>query len=146
MLRAKNLHKSFEMGHTKLAVLRGVTLSVKRGEFLVIEGASGSGKSTLLHLLGGLDVPDEGSVTFSKLDIFAAGDRQRRAYRNRDVGFIFQFYHLLPECNVLENVLMPRMVESSWLGWRSERRRATRENQSGASEPASRPRLPKESQ
>lgn len=127
MLRAEDLHKSYRMGHSEINVLRGVTLSVARGEFLVVEGASGSGKSTLLHLLGGLDVPDRGSVSFSKLNIFATGDAQRRAYRNRDVGFIFQFYHLLPECNVLENVLMPKMVESSWLRWRSQRRAATRD-------------------
>lgn len=127
MLRVENIHKKFVMGRSELHVLRGVTLSAERGEFLVVTGASGSGKSTLLHILGGLDEPDRGTVTFARQEIFTSGDRRRRAYRNRDVGFIFQFYHLLPECNVLENVLMPKMVESSWLGWPAARRKAVRD-------------------
>lgn len=127
MLRVENIHKAFVMGRSELHVLRGVTLSAERGEFLVVMGASGSGKSTLLHIIGGLDEPDRGTVTFAQQEIFTSGDRQRRVYRNRDVGFIFQFYHLLPECNVLENVLMPKMVESSWLGWPTARRKAVRD-------------------
>lgn len=124
MLQADQLHKSFTLGPSRICVLRGASLSAKRGEFLVIQGASGSGKSTLLHILGGLDEPDRGAVKFCGRDIFAMKDAQRRAYRNHDVGFVFQFYHLLPECTVLENVLMPRLVQCSMLGWPSQRRKA----------------------
>ncbi len=127
MLRARGLHKSYRMGRSHVHVLRGASLDVGRGEFLVIRGASGSGKSTLLHLLGALDIPDRGSVEFEGTDLFDRGDAIRRAYRRRSIGFVFQFYHLLPECNVLENVLMPRLVAHSLLGWRSARRTARRD-------------------
>lgn len=110
-----------------IRVLRGASVTAKRGEFLVIRGASGSGKSTLLHLLGALDVPERGTVEFEGRDVFALGRRARRAYRNRQVGFVFQFYHLLPECTVLENILMPQMVARSIGRWRSARRRARRD-------------------
>lgn len=124
MLRATNLHRSYKMGSESLRVLRGASITAEKGEFLVIRGASGSGKSTLLHLLGALDVPERGTVEFDGQDIFALGHKARRAYRNQQVGFVFQFYHLLPECTVLENILMPQMVAQSFAGWRSARRRA----------------------
>ncbi len=127
MLQAKELHKSYTLGRSTLHVLRGATLHVDAGELVVVEGTSGSGKSTLLHLLGALDVPDRGTVKFNGRDLFSASNARRRAYRNQDVGFIFQFYHLLPECTVLENVLMPRLVACSWWGWRSVRRQAVRD-------------------
>ncbi len=127
MLRALGLHKSYTIGRAPLKVLRGASLEAARGEFVVVSGASGSGKSTLLHLLGDLDVPDRGTVEFNGCDLFARRDGARRAYRNREIGFVFQFYHLLPECNVLENVLMPRMVTHSFWGWRRVRRRARRD-------------------
>jgi len=110
ILRARNLQKSYTMGRATVRVLRGVSVSVEPGEFLVVMGASGSGKSTLLHLLGALDVPDAGSVEFRGADLFSQSPARRGEYRNRDIGFVFQFYHLLPELSVLENVAMPRMV------------------------------------
>ena len=124
MLRATDIHKSYQMGRVPLKVLRGASLHVKRGEFLCIMGASGSGKSTLLHMLGALDLPDRGSVAFDGQDIYAASEAVRRAYRNSRIGFVFQFYHLLPECNVLENVLMAKLVAHSFWGWRTHRRQA----------------------
>ncbi len=123
LLKARDLHKSYLMGRSPLRVLKGVSLSVKAGEFLAVTGASGSGKSTLLHLLGALDVPDSGTVEFRGEDLFRQGDEARRRYRNRDAGFVFQFYHLLPECTVLENVVMPAMVGCSFWSWRRVRRK-----------------------
>ena len=127
ILQANGLHKTYQLGRTSLPVLRGCSMNVAPGEFLAIMGSSGSGKSTLLHLLGALDLPDEGSVLFEGMDIFASSDGSRDRLRNATFGFVFQFYHLLPELNVLENVLLPCMVGSSILGW-SGRKRACREH------------------
>ena len=127
MLRAKGIHKSYTMGRTEVKVLRGASLTARQGEFLVILGSSGSGKSTLLHILGALDVPDRGSVEFEGEDLFLQPVSRREDYRNRQVGFIFQFYHLLPEFNVLENVLLPRLIAHSGWTWRSGRRQARQE-------------------
>lgn len=127
MLRARGLHKSYKMGRSLVKVLRGASFEAESGEFVVVMGASGSGKSTLLHLLGAIDAPDRGTVEFAGRDVFAGRDSARRHYRNRQIGFVFQFYHLLPECNVLENVLMPRLVEHSFGGWLSARRQARRD-------------------
>lgn len=124
MLKATGIYKSYRMGRSDVHVLRGASLSVERGEFVVIMGASGSGKSTLLHILGALDAPDKGTVEFDGRSLFTMSDVQRRTYRNQQIGFVFQFYHLLPECNVLENVLMPKLVAHSLLSWRSARREA----------------------
>ena len=121
ILRAEKLHKTYQLGRVQLKVLRGVSLSVRAGEFAAIQGASGSGKSTLLHLMGALDVPTAGRVLFEGQDIFAARNAARDRLRNRTFGFIFQFYHLLPELNVLENVAISRMIGSSVLGWASQR-------------------------
>jgi ABC-type lipoprotein export system ATPase subunit len=115
------------MGRSPLRVLSGASLSVAAAEFLVVMGASGSGKSTLLHLLGALDVPDSGTVGFRGRNLFSGGDDDRRLYRNKEVGFVFQFYHLLPECNVLENVLMPMMVGRSVWQWLADRKQARRD-------------------
>lgn len=117
ILNAAGVHKSYQMGRTQLHVLKGVSLSVQKGEFLAIMGASGSGKSTLLHLLGALDIPDRGKVTFDGQDIFAGSNAQRDRLRNQTFGFVFQFYHLLPDLNVLENTVVPGMVAHSILGW-----------------------------
>ena len=130
ILQAAGVHKSYRMGPTTLHVLRGVSLSAQRGEFVAVMGASGSGKSTLLHVLGALDVLDRGTVKFEDEDVFAGSAAHRDRLRNATFGFVFQFYHLLPELNVLENVLMPCMVASSVLGWlgrRSEQRRQATE-------------------
>ena len=121
LLRANSLHKTYRLGRTSVTVLRGVSLTVREGELVAIMGASGSGKSTLLHLLGALDVPDKGTVHIAGKDVFGLPQRHRDHIRNHQVGFIFQFYHLLPELNVLENALMPRMVANSIFQWPSQR-------------------------
>lgn len=124
LARATKLHKTYSLGKTKVNVLRGVNLDVQQGEMLAITGASGCGKSTLLHILGALDKPDQGTVSLGGEDLFAASTWRRDAIRNKDVGFVFQFYHLLPEFNVLENVLMPRLVGTSMTKWFASSRSA----------------------
>ncbi len=124
MLRAHNLYKSYAMGRASVDVLSGVSLSAKAGEFLVILGSSGSGKSTLLHLLGALDIPDRGDVEFHGKSVFQRTKKSREDYRNREVGFVFQFYHLLPELTVLENVIIPRLIGTPTFKWLSHRREA----------------------
>ena len=105
------------MGESRLEVLERVDLAVRTGEFVAIEGRSGSGKSTLLHILGALDEYDGGTVIFDGQDISRLGSAQRSALRNRQFGFVFQFYHLLPELNVLENTMLAAMIERSWLNF-----------------------------
>jgi lipoprotein-releasing system ATP-binding protein len=122
IIRATGLRKSFVMGDQRIEVLRGVDLTIRAGEFLAIEGRSGSGKSTLLHLLGALDEADAGSIFYAGKDLAAISAAERANVRNRDFGFVFQFYHLLPELNVLENTMLAAMIEHSWLGFRSNRR------------------------
>ncbi|MCK4660255.1 MAG: ABC transporter ATP-binding protein [Phycisphaerae bacterium] len=117
LLESKGIHKSYMMGRFPLHVLCGVDMNVEAGEFVAIMGASGSGKSTLLHILGAVDAPDKGSVSFDGTEVGAQSSRWRETYRNRSVGFVFQFYHLLPELNVFENILLPRMVGISTFGW-----------------------------
>ena len=124
---ASDLHKSYQMGSVILHVLRGVSLQVERGEFVAVVGASGSGKSTLLHLVGLLDMPDKGRLMLDGKDAGRLSRRRRDIIRCRDVGFVFQFYHLLPELDVLENTLMPAKVNASVLGWLSRRRKLTRQ-------------------
>jgi len=124
ILESEGIHKSYRMGATDVKVLKGVNLAVKRGEFLAIVGASGSGKSTLLHILGALDTPDKGIVRFEGRDLSQHSARELNRFRNKMVGFIFQFYHLLDELNVLENVFLPAMASKSVLGWLVCRRRA----------------------
>jgi lipoprotein-releasing system ATP-binding protein len=109
-LSARGLVKGYRKGRNPVPVLRGVDLEVERGEMLAIVGASGSGKSTLLHVLGLLDAPDGGEVRLDGERIDALPDRRRDALRNRTFGFIFQFYHLLPELSALENVLTPLYI------------------------------------
>jgi len=122
MLEAKNLHKSYRRDAVVVPVLRGVEMSVRQGEFLSVIGASGSGKSTLLHLLGALDVPDQGEVLFDGRRIDTLTARERETIRNASIGFVFQFYHLLPELTALENTLMPLMISRSIVKWLRERR------------------------
>jgi len=126
-LRARGIHKSFGTGRARVNVLRGASFEAKRGEFLVIEGASGSGKSTLLYILGILDAPDRGTVDFDGQDLFDLSAHDRGVYRNRHIGFVFQFYHLLPELSVLENVLIPRLVLHSGWTWLAARNQAKRD-------------------
>jgi len=130
LLQAEGIHKTYQMGRSPLRVLRGVGLEVRAGEFLAVMGASGSGKSTLLHILGALDLPDRGTVDFDGRSVFDLSRRERERMRNTEVGFVFQFYHLLPELNLFENILLPHLVGHSILGWpaaRSEARRTAAE-------------------
>jgi len=122
ILKAENVHKSYRMGATKVNVLKGANLAVCEGEFVAIIGASGSGKSTLLHVLGGLDRPDKGVIQFDGRDLNRVRARELNKFRNERVGFVFQFYHLLDELSVLENVLLPAMVSRSVVGWMASRR------------------------
>ncbi len=124
ILEAEGICKSYRMGTAEVKVLKGVDLSVKKGEFLAIVGASGSGKSTLLHILGALDKPDKGVVRFEGRNLNKAGEGKLNHFRNKMVGFVFQFYHLLDELNVLENVLLPTMAGTGVLGWLGRRRAA----------------------
>lgn len=126
ILYATDIHKSYRMGKSTLNVLRGVDMSVRQGEFLVIIGASGSGKSTLLHILGALDRPTKGSVKYDGTLLNSLRGRKLDRFRNKTVGFVFQFYHLLNELNVLENVLVPAMASSGTLGWLAVRNRTTK--------------------
>lgn len=107
LLSARGIHKSYAQGTGRLHILKGVDLDVHENESLCIVGASGAGKSTLLHILGALDSPDEGEVFFRSNNIFKLGDEQLASYRNRSLGFVFQFHHLLAEFTALENVLLP---------------------------------------
>ncbi|MFA5117562.1 MAG: ABC transporter ATP-binding protein [Candidatus Omnitrophota bacterium] len=112
MLEARNIHKAYKDSKRKVSVLKGVDLKIERGKFISIVGPSGAGKSTLLHILGGLDNPTGGHVFFENNDLYALPDPDLCKFRNRKVGFVFQFYHLLPEFTVLENVLMPLLIGS----------------------------------
>jgi len=99
-----------ETGNTRLAVLRGVSFDIRRGEIIAIVGASGAGKSTLLHILGTIDRPTSGTVQYDGKDVFAMGDDELARFRNQRIGFVFQFHHLLPEFSALENVAMPALI------------------------------------
>ncbi|MHC4064546.1 MAG: ABC transporter ATP-binding protein [Planctomycetota bacterium] len=126
LLQAKEVFKSYILGRSPLHVLRGASLDVQAGEFVAVMGASGSGKSTLLHIMGALDLPDKGRVLFKGRSVFDLPGGARERLRNTEVGFIFQFYHLLPELNVFENILLPHMVGHSVPGWWRTGRRARR--------------------
>ncbi len=122
LLRAVNLHKKYVKHANKIVVLRGLDLDVCEGEFLSVLGVSGSGKSTMLHLLGTLDRPDDGRVLLDSQRIDNLHAEERDRLRNQTFGFIFQFYHLLPELNTLENVLSPAMITHSFWSWWGVRR------------------------
>jgi lipoprotein-releasing system ATP-binding protein len=110
MLDARNLHKRYAMGQRSLEVLRGVSVTIAKGDFLALRGASGAGKSTLLHLLGGLDLPNEGDVRFMGKDFAAMSNTAAAQLRNSKIGMVFQAYHLLPELDALENVCLPARI------------------------------------
>ena len=106
----EDLHKSYAAGGSRLPVLRGLSLAVEPGEMVAVIGASGVGKSTLLHLLGGLDHADRGTIRIGDVDVSRLRDQDLVAFRNRHVGFVFQFHHLLPEFDAVENAEMPLRI------------------------------------
>lgn len=111
ILTAENIKKSFLLDNkVKLEVLKGISLKIYRGEIFVIVGASGAGKSTLIHILGTIDRPDEGSVYFESSNLLNLKDEELSRFRNKNIGFVFQFHHLLPEFTALENVVIPMMI------------------------------------
>src|SRR5437667_7255915 len=126
LLVASDLHKTYRKNVDQVRVLRGLDLEVQAGEFACVVGASGSGKSTMLHLLGTLDRPDKGEIRLEGERIDNLPSERRDQLRNQTFGFIFQFYHLLPELSTLENVLMPQMIAHSVFGWMRQRRTQTR--------------------
>jgi lipoprotein releasing system ATP-binding protein len=110
ILKAENLVKVYKTESDEVTALRGVNLSLKKGEFSFLFGASGSGKSTLLHILGTLDRPTKGKVLYRGTDLFSLSDRELSVFRNKKVGFVFQFHYLINELTVLENVMVPLLV------------------------------------
>ncbi len=132
MISASNISKTYRLGRVSVPVLRGATLSVAEGEWVAVLGASGSGKSTLLHLLGGLDRPDRGSgeIRFGGVVLGSLGAAGLDRFRRTQVGFVFQFFHLLPELTVLENVLLGSMVGRGRFGYLRERAELTKRAES----------------
>ena len=117
------MHKSYDLGRRKVEVLHGVSLEIASGDFLSLQGASGAGKSTLLHLLGGLDEPTAGEVFAGDQSLFGMGAVRLAKWRNREVGFVFQSYHLLPEFDALENVTLPARMSHTGSGVAEQRGR-----------------------
>ncbi len=123
LLSAKGLHKSYLLGRRELKVLRGVDIELRRGDFLGLRGASGAGKSTLLHLLGGLDTPTAGDVWLGGRNLASLSSVELAGLRNREVGYIFQAYYLLPELDALENVCLPARMARTPAGQAAARGR-----------------------
>ncbi len=130
ILKAEAVRKAYRSGTERLEILKGVNFTIRSGESVAIIGKSGVGKSTLLHILGLLDTADAGRITLDETDIASIGPVARARLRNKRFGFVFQFYHLLPELNALENVYLPAMIASgtfSWFSVRSKMRNHARE-------------------
>lgn len=116
IIQVQDVHKTFTMGEQDVNVLRGVDLTIDKGEFVSIMGPSGSGKSTLLYLIGGMDTPTKGSIKVNNKEISDLNDRQQSIMRRRELGFIFQFYNLVPNLDVEENILLPVMFDGKKVG------------------------------
>ncbi len=112
MIQVRDLHKSFPMGGRDIKVLRGIRLDVARGQLISIVGASGAGKSTLLHIIDTIERPTSGTVLFEGQDLFRLSEPELATFRNRRIGFVFQFHHLLPEFTALENACMPALIQN----------------------------------
>ena len=110
IIKVKNVNKSFQNGKEIAHVLKNIDLEVEQGEFVSIMGPSGGGKSTLLYLLGGLDMPSSGSVKINNVDLSTLKDKELCKLRNGEVGFVFQFYNLVPNLNVEDNIALPLMI------------------------------------
>lgn len=110
-IEGKNIVKDFELGNTTTRVLKDVSIKVLKGEFVSIMGQSGSGKSTLLYILGGLDTPTRGTVSMNGIDISKFNDEKMSKIRRRKIGFVFQFYNLIPNLNVEENIMLPLLLD-----------------------------------
>ncbi len=116
ILEAKEIYKSFlRLNNQKLDIIKGVSFELEAGKITMIVGASGAGKSTLLHILSGLDYPDSGEVKIKGTDLFKLSDEKLSRFRNQNIGFVFQFHHLLPEFDALENVAIPMMINGKSL-------------------------------
>ena len=113
LIRITDLHKSYYDGESELPVLQGINLEIYMSELLAVVGASGVGKSTLLHIIGTLDRPTAGNVLYEEQDVFTLSDTELARFRNKEIGFVFQFHHLLPEFTALENVAMGALITSS---------------------------------
>jgi len=111
VLKVSNIKKSFNKNGSEISVIKGVSLDVMEGDFITIMGPSGAGKSTFLHILGTLDKPSEGEIYFRGEDIHRYTEEQASIFRNEKVGFVFQFYHLLQDFNVIENIIMPLLIK-----------------------------------
>lgn len=116
VIEVENLSKTYQMGEVQLEVLKNINLKINLGEFASIMGPSGSGKSTLLYLLGGLDKPTAGSIKIKGSDISKMSDDQESIMRRREIGFVFQFYNLIPNLNVEENIMLPVMLDGKKTG------------------------------
>jgi len=124
LLEVRNLYKSYGNGDAKVEVVKGIDLTVEAGDTVALVGPSGAGKSTLLHIMGTIDRPSRGEVLFDGKDIFALSDQPLAAFRNRSIGFVFQFHHLLPEFTALENVMMPLLIGGTKKSLAEERSRS----------------------
>lgn len=111
VIETQNLYKSFKLGKLDVEILKDINLQINKGEFVSIMGPSGSGKSTLLYLLGGLDKPTSGSILLNGKEIAVMKDKQESLMRRRDIGFVFQFYNLIPNLNVEENIMLPLLLD-----------------------------------
>lgn len=125
ILQGTGIRKAFRAGERQLEVLHGINIELGRGELLCLMGSSGAGKTTLLNILALLDRPSEGGVRIDGIDAWSIGQSERARIRNRNIGFVFQFYHLLPELTAVENAVLPAMIGLSSLSFRRQRKHYT---------------------